>query len=138
MFFFPFCDFSCDKDFLDWHICTNDEKAVTKLMFQAQSELYDYFVDSSLHLCTGCSFNIVLFLKFWIFLTLPVPLQRWCFKCHCVHTLTPRGNRERPESGIYLKIFEITQYLIKTLYKQHAISFGRSFLPITSCCCLCW
>ena len=33
-----------------------------------------------------------------------------------VHTLTPRGNRERPESEIYLKIFEITQYLMNALY----------------------
>ena len=36
--------------------------------------------------------------------------------CHCVHTLSPRGNRERPEFGIFFKIFEITQYLINTLY----------------------
>ena len=29
---------------------------------------------------------------------------------------TTRGNRERPESRIYFKILEITQYLINTLY----------------------
>ena len=34
----------------------------------------------------------------------------------CTHTRTPRGNRERPESGIYFKIFEKTQYLMNTLY----------------------
>ena len=44
----------------------------------------------------------------WCFWTLEDLLQRWC--CHCVHTLTPRGNR------IYFKIFEITQYLMNTLY----------------------
>ena len=33
----------------------------------------------------------------------------------CTHTDTER-NRERPESGIYFKIFEITQYLMNTLY----------------------
>ena len=43
-------------------------------------------------------------------------LQCWCLTCHCVHTLTPRGNRDRSESGIYLKIFEKTQYLMNTLY----------------------
>ena len=57
---------------------------------------------------TGCSLNIVFFLKMlWFFLTLPVLLQCRCLTCHCVHTLTtPRGNREWPESGIYFKIFE--------------------------------
>ena len=56
---------------------------------------------------TGCSLNIVFFCKMlWFFWTLQVLLQRWCSTCHCVHTLTPRGNRERPESGIYFKIFE--------------------------------
>ena len=51
---------------------------------------------------TGCSLNIVFFLKiFWLFWTLPVLLQRWCSTCLvCVHTLTPRENRERPEMGI--------------------------------------
>ena len=34
--------------------------------------------------------------------------------CHCVHTLTPRGNRESPE--YIFKNFEITQYLMTTLY----------------------
>ena len=54
---------------------------------------------------TGCSLNIVFFLKMlWFFLTLQVLLlQRWCLTCHCVHTLTPRGNRERPEYEIYFK-----------------------------------
>ena len=40
------------------------------------------------------------------------------FDCHCVHTLTPRGNRERPEFGIYFKIFEKIQYLMNTLYQS--------------------
>ena len=55
----------------------------------------------------------------WFFWTLQVLLQRWCLTCHCVHTLTPRGNRERTESGIYFKIFEKTQYLMNTLYIRH-------------------
>ena len=46
---------------------------------------------------TGCSLNIVFFLKiFWIFWTLPVLLQRWCSTCLvCVHILTSRENRVR-------------------------------------------
>ena len=46
----------------------------------------------------------VLFLKMLrFFSTLPVLLQRWCSTCPvCVHTLTPRENRESPE---YSKIF---------------------------------
>ena len=57
-------------------------------------------------LCTGCSLNIVFFfLKvLWFFSTLRVLLQRWFSTCLvCVHTRTPRENRERPESGIFLK-----------------------------------
>ena len=52
----------------------------------------------------------------WFFLTLPVLLQCWCLTCQCIRTLTPRGNRKRPESGIYFKIFEKTQYLMNNLY----------------------
>ena len=45
-------------------------------------------------------------------------LCKFCFwSCHCEHSLTPpTGNRERRESGIYLKIFEKTQYSMNTLY----------------------
>ena len=51
---------------------------------------------------TGCSLNIVFFLKMWCFFwTLQVLRQRWCLTCHRVHSLTPRVNRGRPESGIY-------------------------------------
>ena len=32
-----------------------------------------------------------------------------------LNSLTPRGNRERSESGICFKIFEKTQYLMNTL-----------------------
>ena len=56
---------------------------------------------------TGNVLNIVFFLQMlWFFWTLQVLLQRWCSTCHCVLTLTPRGNQERPGSGIYLNIFE--------------------------------
>ena len=62
--------------------------------------------------CTGCSLNIVFFLKILLFFwPLPVLLQRWCSTCLvCVHTLTPRENRERPESGIF-----------ENLWKKHNI-----------------
>ena len=63
----------------------------------------------------------------WFFLTLQVLLQRWCLTCHCVHTLTPRGNRERPESGIYFNIFEKTQYLINTLYLTAILAYQRNY-----------
>ena len=56
-------------------------------------------------LYTGCSLNIVFFLKmFWFFWTLPVLLQCLCLTCYCVHTLKPTGRQNRPESGIYFKI----------------------------------
>ena len=56
---------------------------------------------------TGCSLNIVFFLKiFWFFWTQQVLLQRWWLTCHCINTLTPRRDREKPESEIYFKIFE--------------------------------
>ena len=37
----------------------------------------------------------------------------------CTQTDTEGKPRERQESGIYLKIFENTQYLIKTLYLEN-------------------
>ena len=45
-----------------------------------------YHLPDCLH--TGCSLNIVFFLKnVWFFWTLPVLLQRWCSTCLvCVHT----------------------------------------------------
>ena len=69
----------------------------------------------------------------WFFWTLQVLLQRLCLTCHCVHTLTPRGNGERPESRIYLKIFEKAQYLVNTpkvtfLFKLYLESQGSSSL----------
>ena len=63
----------------------------------------------------------------WFFLTLPVLLQRRCLTCHCVHSLTPRANRARPESRIHLKIFKKTQYLINTLYLIE-VTFARCLL----------
>ena len=69
-----------------------------------------------------CSYRV--FIKYcffpkilWFLWTLLVLLQCWCLICHGVHTLTPRGNRERPESRIYFKIFEKTTYFMNTLYK---------------------
>ena len=58
--------------------------------------------------------NFVISLKFRNFSVL---LQRWLSTCLvCVHTLTPRENRERPKSGIFLILWEKTQYLMNTLY----------------------
>ena len=43
----------------------------------------------------------------WFFWTLPVLLQRWFSTCLvCVHTLTPRENREKPE--FFLKFGKYT------------------------------
>ena len=69
---------------------------------------------------TGCLFikYCVFSLKFDdFFWTLPVLLQRWCSTClMCVHTLTQRENRERPESGIF-------QYFKKkkTVFNEHIL-----------------
>ena len=54
-------------------------------------------MQQDIFLHTGCSLNIVFFLKIvWIFWTLSVLLQRWCSTCLvCVHTLTSRENRVR-------------------------------------------
>ena len=48
------------------------------------------------------------FLKIlWFFWTLKVLLQRWWSTCHLVVRVhTTLENRERPESGIYFKVFE--------------------------------
>ena len=49
---------------------------------------------SVLSVSTGCSINIVFFLKMLLFFwTLSVLLQRWCLTCHRAHTLTPRGGQ---------------------------------------------
>ena len=74
---------------------------------------------------TGCSLNIVFFpLNVMIFpnsasfaaaLVCYLPSSGPSIKSG-VHKLTPRENRERPESEIYSKIFEKTQYLMNTLY----------------------
>ena len=61
----------------------------------------------------------------------------------CTHTLTLRRNRERPESGTYFKIFEITQYLMNTLYicaileiqkqKQNSLTLTHTCKPTKTC-----
>ena len=53
---------------------------------------------------TGCSLNIVFFsFNFVIFLNSASPAAALVFYLPgvCVQTLTPRENRERPESGIF-------------------------------------
>ena len=53
----------------------------------------------------------------WLFWTLPLLLQRWCSTCLlCVHTLTPRENRERSESGNILKSSK------NTICNEHPVS----------------
>ena len=50
----------------------------------------------------GVHWILCFFLKMWFFWTLPVQLQRWfSIILVCVHTLTPRENRERPKPGIF-------------------------------------
>ena len=65
----------------------------------------------------GVHEKLCFFLKIlWFFWTLPVLLQRWCSTCLVsVHTLTPRENRERPESRIFWNLWKKTQYLMNTL-----------------------
>ena len=47
--------------------------------------------------------------------------------CHCVHTLTPRGNREMPESGIYFKIYENN-----TIFNEHPVPESSLCIPFHS------
>ena len=66
---------------------------------------------------SGCSLNIVFFFKCCDF----SELCKFCCSggvCHCVHSLKPRGNRERPESGIYFNIFEKS-----TIFNEHPVLF---------------
>ena len=58
-------------------------------------------------LSTGCSLNIVFFLKMlWFFLTLPVLLQRWCSTCLvCVYTYWHKRKTERGQCPENFKIF---------------------------------
>ena len=80
------------------------------------SHLFPPFMSYIRGTCTGCSLNIEFFLKmFWFFWTLSVLLQCWCLTCPCVHTVTPMENRERPASGIYIKIFE------KIIFNEHPV-----------------
>ena len=72
---------------------------------------------------TGCSLKILFFLKMlWFFWTLPVQLQCWFFfTCLvCVHTLTPRENRERPESGIFLNLKKNTIFNEDPVHNQNS------------------
>ena len=62
-------------------------------------------------LVQGVHWILCFFLKmFWIFLTLPVLLQRWSSTCHLVvqawsPVFTPRKNRERSQSPEYILQF---------------------------------
>ena len=64
----------------------------------------------------------------WFFWTLPVLLQCWCLTA-IVYTHWHRGKTERTESGIYLKIFEITQYLLNTLYQRSTSLWNLLYPP---------
>ena len=62
-----------------------------------------------------CIFFFKMLEFFW---TLSVLLERWCSTCLvCVHTLTPRENRERQEFGIYYNLPK-KQYLISNISKK--------------------
>ena len=81
---------------------------------------------------TGCSLNIVFFLKMlWFFWTLPVLLQRWFSTCVCVHPLTPRGKQRKA------RVRNISKYLEKkTIFDEHPVALGAlryiylSFIPV--------
>ena len=51
----------------------------------------------------------------------------------CTYTLTPRGNRERPESGIYFNIFEKTQLLMNTLYMLKLVELFSAYKYEIAC-----
>ena len=62
---------------------------------------------------------IVFSLKFWNFSELSSAAALvFYLPGLCTHTLTPRENRERPESGIFYNLQKKTQYLMNTLYKN--------------------
>ena len=83
--------------------------------------IYTYIFRCGAHIrtYTGCSLNIVFFPYFFvIFLNSAIVLlQRWCSTSLCwgVHTLIPRENRERSESGFF-KIFEKN-----TIFNEHPV-----------------
>ena len=98
------------EKYINMDIKTDRENDAEMELFWVSCE--KWFWKKSLSLCkdietklgTGCSLNICFFLKMlWFFWTQPVLLQRWFSTCLvCVqHTLTPKENRERPESGIF-------------------------------------
>ena len=84
---------------------------------------------------TECSLNIVFFLKLmWYFWTLTVICcSAGVLPAICVHTLTPRGNRARPDSGIYFKIFEKTKYLMNTQYVMWNSKHNCKIMNIQRC-----
>ena len=67
---------------------------------------------------TGCSLDIVFSLKCCDFSEIcQFCCKRWGLTCHCVHSLTPRGNRERSESSKKI------QYLLTTLYLMYFVGW---------------
>ena len=84
---------------------------VISLSFNMCYLLIGYWYTSSdtaqVHPSTGCSINIVFFPQnFVIYLNSASSAAALVFHLPgvCAHTLTPRENRERPKSGIFLKI----------------------------------
>ena len=76
---------------------------------------------------TGCSLNVVFFLKmFRFFLTLPVLLQCWCLTCHCVHTDSVGKPRETRVRNIF-KIFEKN-----TIFNEHPVVLMKYRIGIHS------
>ena len=71
-------------------------------------------ISLSPHLCCYSVFIKYCFFPLkmlWFFWTLPVLLQRWWSTCLvCVHIMTPRENRERPESKIFKNIPKNTTF----------------------------
>ena len=63
----------------------------------------------------------------WFFWTLQFLLQRWCLTCLCVHTLTPRRNREGPEFGKYFMYMKLP--LHKYIQRTFLIYLVRRIIP---------
>ena len=65
-------------------------------------------------------------------MTLPVLLQRWFSTCLvCVHTLTPRENRERPESGIFWNLQKNTIFYEHPVYPERLFFISIRPLPLS-------
>ena len=75
-------------------------------------------------------FTYRVFIKYCVFLKMfndfselcQLCCKRWGLTYHCVHTLTPRSNRERQETRIYIYIIYISKSSKKnTIFNEHPV-----------------